>query len=81
MCENPLRGNILQLDIVGSYPRRCAAQNEETCKIQFQEELKRMFSRLLVIPITIRISDDRYQTIDIKLCSLAETTGEFEESV
>ena len=81
MCENPLRGNILQLNIVASYPRRCAAQNEETCKIQLQEELKSIFSRLPIIPITIRFSDDRYKTIDIKMCSLSERTGEFKESV
>lgn len=81
MCENPLRGNILQLNIVASYPRRCAAQNEEACKIQLQEELKSLFSRLLIIPITIRFSDDRYTTIDIKICFLSERTGEFKESV
>lgn len=66
------------MNIVTSYSSRCAAQNEKTCKIQFQEELTNMFRQMLINPIIIRFNDSRNKNIDIKICALSDMTGELE---
>jgi hypothetical protein len=81
ICENPLSGNALQLNMVALYSRQCASQNKDTCKIQFQEQLKNVLNRMLIIPIKIQFSDNRLKSIDIKICSLAEMTGKSESTV
>ena len=75
ICENPLTGNALLLNIVAFHSSRCTAHDEKTCKTDFQEQLKNLLSRLLIIPITIQFGDDRFKTIGIKICSLTEMTG------
>ena len=80
ICENPLTGNALLLNIAAFYSHKCAAQDGHTCKTQFQEQLKRKFSRLSMIPLTIQFSDNRFETIGIKICSLAEMTGKPEST-
>jgi hypothetical protein len=51
------------------------------CKIQFQKQLKNMFSRILIIPVTIQFDDNRFKNIDIKICSLTEMTGKVESTI
>jgi len=50
------------------------------CKIQFQKQLKNMFSRILIIPVTIQFDDNRFKNIDIKICSLTEMTGKIKRT-
>lgn len=75
ICEKPLSGNILQLNIATYYSRQCPSQNENLCKTQFQKQLKDIFLQILTIPITIQFDDNRYQNINIQLCRLKEMTG------
>jgi hypothetical protein len=79
-CENPLSGDILQLNIVTFYPRQCVSQNENMCKIQFQEQLKDILTRMMIIPLNIQFNDNRFKSIDIKICSLTEMTGKTEST-
>jgi hypothetical protein len=78
ICENPLSGNILQLNIITFYSRQCVSQTADMCKIQFQEQLKNMLSQMLIIPLNIQFNDNRFKSIDIKICSLTEMTGKTE---
>jgi hypothetical protein len=78
VCENPLSGNILQLNIITVYPRQCVSQKENMCKIQFVEQLKNMFSQMLIIPVTIYFDENRFKTVDIKICRLTQITGKTE---
>lgn len=80
-CENALFGNALQLNIVAFYPRQCASQDENICKIQFQEQLKNILDKLLIIPMTIQFSKNRFKKIDIKICNLIEITGKFKNNI
>jgi hypothetical protein len=75
ICESLLSGNILQLNIITFYSRQCASQNENRCKIQHQEQLKSIFRRLLLIPVTIQFDNNRIMSIDMKICSLTDMTG------
>ena len=46
----------------------------------FRKQLRNIFSQVLIIPITIQFADNRFKTIDIKLCSLTEMTGKPENT-
>jgi len=75
ICENSLAGDLLQLNIIIFSSRQCVAQKGKMCKIQLEEQLKNMFSRMLIIPVRIQFHDNRFKSIDIKICSRTETTG------
>ena len=50
MREKALPGNILQLNLFVSHLHRCASQNAARCKIQLQEQLKDLFTRVAKPP-------------------------------
>jgi len=80
ICENPLSGSALQLNIGAFYSRQCASQNGNMCKIQLQKQLKTIFSRVSTIPIKIQFDDNRFRSISIRICSVTEMTGRLEST-
>ncbi|UJR23071.1 hypothetical protein I4U23_026095 [Adineta vaga] len=68
-CENPLSGNVLQMNFVVFYSDQCTSQN---CKVQSVEELQNMFKQLAAIPVNIQLNDNRSIDIRMKICGLIE---------
>ena len=66
----------LQWHIVTFYSPQCAAQNKDICKEEFQKQLKNKIDRVLSGPITIEYDENLFKTINIKICSVTEVTGE-----
>lgn len=75
LCDHPLSGNILQLNIVMPHSRPCISNESNTCKDQFLKDLKNIFNRKLIIPITIQFDPNYSKKINIRMCSLTEMTG------
>ncbi|CAF5199898.1 unnamed protein product, partial [Rotaria magnacalcarata] len=67
--------------MVTLYRRHCKYQDEDMCKIQLQEQLKTIFSQMPLIPMTIQFDDDRFETIDTRICSIVEMTEAEEEII
>ena len=51
------------------------------CKMQLQEQLKTIFSQIPLIPMRVQFDDDRFETIDTKICSITEMTGNIKSIV
>ncbi|CAF3452688.1 unnamed protein product [Rotaria socialis] len=81
ICGNPLSGKVLQLNMVTLYRRHCKYQDDDMCKIQLQEQLKTIFSQMPLIPMTVQFDDGRSETIDTRICSIAEMTEAEEETI
>ena len=80
-CESPLSGNVLQMNFVTFYPDQCTSSGEtNTCKGQFIKELQDAFNTLADIPMDVEFKDDRSANIRIKICGLAEKTGNNERN-
>ncbi|CAM4935933.1 unnamed protein product [Rotaria socialis] len=70
-CENPLHGNILELDLIATFSGQCTDSND-TCKLKLLEQLKDTLTQHFNIPITVELIDDQSTTIDVKLCNITE---------
>lgn len=74
-CNNPLSGNILQLDIVTLLSAECVDRKEDACKSQLQNKLKDLFNRLSNTPLIVQFDDNRSESITMKFCGLREMAG------
>ncbi|CAF4206255.1 unnamed protein product, partial [Adineta steineri] len=79
-CDNPLNGNILQLDIVPLYADECIAQDDNTCKNQLKEQLKTIFDQMMIIPIKIQLENNQFENIDMKICNILNIDGKKEKT-
>ncbi|CAF1271781.1 unnamed protein product [Adineta steineri] len=80
LCDNPLNGNILQLDIVPLYADECIAQDDDTCKNQLKEQLKTIFDQMMIIPMKIQLENNQFENIDMKLCNILNIDGRKEKT-
>ncbi|CAF1430287.1 unnamed protein product, partial [Adineta steineri] len=78
LCDNPLNGNILQLDIVPLYADECIAQDDNTCENQFKEQLKTIFDQMMIIPVKIQLENHQFENIDMKICNILDINGKKE---
>jgi hypothetical protein len=77
MCKNSLFGNILQMNIITSFSDQCDYEND-ICKAKLMEQLENSLSQLLSDTITIQFADDRFTSINVKLCNLTDIIGKKE---
>ena len=74
MCEQPLMGSLLQLNIILSYSGSCNYQNE-MCKLNLEEELKNNLRKLSIISVTVQFDDNQLKIVNIKICSVTQITS------
>ncbi|CAF1350497.1 unnamed protein product [Adineta steineri] len=79
-CDNPLNGNILQLDTVPLYADECIAQDDDTCKNQLREQLKTIFDQMMIIPMKIQLENNQFENIDMKICHILDINGKKEKT-
>lgn len=74
MCEQPLPGNILQVNMITSLSRECASR-DENCKSKMLEMLKHNLSEVFTASINPQLVDSQLMNIDLKLCNITEKPG------
>ena len=74
MCDDPLFGDILQLNIITSFSGQCTSHND-SCTRKLRQQLQNSLSELVNTSIPIELIDDRPADIYVKLCSLTGATG------
>ena len=69
-CDNLLRGFLVQLDMIVQDTRSCILKNLDLCKKDLIEKIKTIFNQLQTINVQINLDNDRFEMIDMKICSL-----------
>ena len=66
---------ILQLNLIAFDSAYCAGQQNDKCKIRFEQEMKTSFNQLSTIQLTVHFDGDHSKLIKIQLCNLIEMAG------